>query len=159
MAGGVWNCPSSLLTVQQDPNTSQWKYYTNGVLVTGPNNAYTGLIDHARYDRRTNPLALPRVLSWSERHFSRPSGVPVQWCSIREQTFGGVDYNGSAQPGWHGDDARPTGFVDGHASILRDPNYTSAADTTFKDAIYRANKPVHAMRDSYSFGDYELSEK
>ena len=161
VAGGVWVCPASALSVQEDPNTGQLKYHTNGQILNGNVNAYTGLIDHARYDKRVAPdwYGGPEVRSWDERHFSQPAGVPVHWCSLRLHTVGGVTYFGSAVPGWHGEDLRPVGFVDGHASILTDPNYTSASTAPHKDAIYRANKNIHAKRDSYSNGDFVLSQK
>src|SRR5690606_10578930 len=92
--------------------------------------------------------------SWTSTWFSRPSGVPIHFCSMNRTT----EYPGLGARSWHGLERRPTAFLDGHAKILSTPQYTNDSQD-----IMRANAtPVglHSLRTTNhgNAGDYALGE-
>ena len=159
VGGKVWNCPSSMLSVKEEASTGVRKYHTQGEVVTGNINAYSGLIKHAQMDKRVDPDVSQKLASWRPDHFTRPSGAPVHWCSLRQHIINGTTMWGSAQPGWHGDDARPTAFVDGHAAVLTKPKYTAAPSAGWQaDSLYNATRSVHNLTSPWENGNFAISE-
>lgn len=143
VAGGIWICPDSGLEV--GVHDSKFKYFYQGTL-KGPANAYTGLYYHSREDLRVPSGGTDRT--YSRSFFSRPSQVPVQWCSRRWEGIFGLNAAGN-----HNEYSRPVAFIDGHAAVLTTPEYTN---TGYQDLL-NGNSTVHAVRTTNA-GDYALSE-
>jgi hypothetical protein len=116
-------------------------------------NAYSGLYWHFRAFQKGG-MAKP----WNINYFSRPTGVPTQFCSTSRWTNMGA----TGQPrGHHGPDHRPSGFLDGHAAMLSKPVYAGSA---YNDSnLYASRKTHHAYYSTgpdghEDAGDFALSD-
>lgn len=97
--------------------------------------SYTGLVFHFNEHVR---MSVDQGMVWTPDFFSRPSAVPVQWGSSRNQH--GYGQNGIS---WHPSGNRPTAFIDGHARILSKPEYTDDSGW-----IKASNAPVHSLHNT-----------
>lgn len=163
---GVFICPSS--PVKWDPVATV--YRANGG--EGSHNTYEGLFyNYQRSTLNDDPTASPprgstvpaiTKLNW----YTRPSGMPFQWCSIRHSPDPTLDYNTEknvlAARSWHGERARPVLFMDGHAKSLIRPEYAQHRS----DALHTGKNPPSIDYSSshsewvpdYNGGDFALAE-
>ena len=160
VAGGIWLCPSSEIFREAD-STNRYYYY-NRLDPSHPRgiNSYSGLYYHSRSDSHnlTLPANTPSgsnqgVESWTEKYFSQPSGVPLQWCSLRNNSA----FTGLGQPGWHGTETRPASFIDGHAESLSDPAYTEFRDGGQGRPLFDGDHPYNAKRGEDDWSDFALN--
>ena len=153
VAGGIWLCPESELFVFVD-NFGKRKYGNRlDAGHAGVQNAYSGLYYHATADRDNEAGPAGDYETWSENYFTQPVGVPIQFCSKR-----GGSTNNLNQPSWHGEDVRPTTFIDGHAAVITTPEYTQ----TGNQDLIRGNSTVHRYRNGGSGGnsaDYAINDR
>lgn len=128
VGGKVWLCPESGMYIGK--HSGRDKYYDEVGNLLGGNNSYFGLYQHGRYDVQTvNASDVGKQeasVSFDPDHFTRPQGVPVQYCSARGIALFGGDTraNSLPRPSWHDRYVRPTGFIDGHAKVISDDYYT-----------------------------------
>lgn len=152
VSGGVWICPASPITVG-DNGSGRNRYFDNtGAAHSGTINAYSGLGYHAAADKHnTNAsgVSTGTVESYTENYFSRPFGVPLQFCSKR-----GTPTNNYRQPGFHGEEMRPVGFADGHSAAVTTPQYT----ITGSQDLILSNAAVHEYRNPGNYGDFTVSD-
>jgi prepilin-type N-terminal cleavage/methylation domain-containing protein/prepilin-type processing-associated H-X9-DG protein len=132
---GVFICPAS--SVKWDPVNIE--YRANGG--KGSHNTYEGLYYNYSYSTlntaEPSPILSITKLNW----YTRPSGMPFQWCSVRLSPDPTLDYdairNVLAARSWHGERIRPVLFMDGHVKALIRPEYTQHGDQT----VCTAKKP------------------
>lgn len=128
VGGKVWLCPESGMYIGKDSGRD--KYFDEVGNLLGNNNSYFGLYQHARYDSQTvsgsDVGKQENSDSYDPDHFTRPQGVPLQYCSSRGIALFGGDprANSLPRPSWHDRYVRPTGFIDGHSKVISDAFYT-----------------------------------
>lgn len=128
VGGKVWLCPESGMFVAK--HSGRDKYYGRIHNLVGGNNSYFGLYQHARYDIQTAKASdlgkQEDAVSYDPDHFTRPQGVPLQYCSSRGIALFGGDprSNSLPRPSWHDRYVRPVGFMDGHSKVISDDFYT-----------------------------------
>ena len=158
VGGGPWICPSSTIIVGDNGSGKRRYNDSSGAAHSGLTNAYSGLYYHARADRHNQDAGAKHAAAsdwdtYNEQYFSQPSGVPIQFCSKR-----GTPTNNLNQPSFHGENARPTTFIDGHASVITTPQYTN----TGQQALILGNSTVHTYRNQKAgsnHADYAINDR
>ncbi|HCD34890.1 MAG TPA: hypothetical protein DER01_20950 [Phycisphaerales bacterium] len=128
VGGKVWLCPESGMYVGK--HSGRDKYFDEVGNLLGANNSYFGLYQHSRYDVETvkdsDAGKQEDAVSYDPDHFTRPQGVPLQYCSARGIALFGGDprSNSLPRPSFHDKYVRPVGFMDGHSKVVSDDYYT-----------------------------------
>jgi prepilin-type N-terminal cleavage/methylation domain-containing protein len=143
--GKVFICPASDVTTTinfSPPSTYGGSGYTSASMGSGhyrENNCYTGLYYHWNGDvgRLLDPTtsstfnALP---SWRPNFFKGwQTQVPVQYCSMNRYGPSGP-FAGITARSFHYPGGRPTAFIDGHVSVLKNPWYKGQPVSSTADA-------------------------
>jgi prepilin-type N-terminal cleavage/methylation domain-containing protein len=169
--GGVWLCPASQLKI--GPVGVGSRYIGVGGGVTSYN-SYAGLHYHWGAEYASDPP----LKRWRLNFYKMPTGVPVQWCSLRFSTTptgntpGNGGWNTLGARGWHAMNfdpytsvqgggaynpsqfgTRPALFLDGHAKALTKPEYTGDSQD-----ILDARSNAHAVRGNQTYADFVMSE-
>lgn len=157
VGGGIWLCPSGPLTME---NRAGKDVYVNPNDPVHPTNinAYNGLYYHGTQDVRDAPASGGNApeKTYRPEHFLNSGRVPIQFCSSRGvDRFIGDNSNQLGRESFHGPDARPTGFVDGHASVLTLPQYTRDGVSI---ALISGNSTTHMNRGTKVYSDFALSQ-
>jgi prepilin-type processing-associated H-X9-DG protein len=128
VTGGVFLCPSSNMFVEPD-GSGGTRYVTRGdaAYMDYTDNSYSGLYYHWSFQHSSN-----KGPTYIMSFFSRPSGVPIQFCSTNRVLTNGV--YGST---WHANGPRPVVFLDGHAKAIGGDAYT--IDDSIEQCMIRAN--------------------
>lgn len=162
---GVFICPASSLKW----DSGSLVYRANGG--SGSHNTYEGnyynyqlstMNDNSGGDGKGSLVPGITKLSW----YTQPSGMPFQWCSIRlspDPTLNwATERNVLCPRSWHGEKARPTIFLDGHAKILTRPEYTQHKSQTMCTGKLAPNKNFSSTHsewvNAYNGGDFSLAE-
>ena len=131
VAGGAWLCPSSpthVIDVGRIIYTTDGSGLAQGAIAD--KNNYSGLSYHWQQaygtsvvDKTTGQTCSSDRLTaaWTLDYFSRPFGVPIQYCSDRQCL---ASTNEIAANSWHAA-GRPSGFLDGHSALLTASGYAS----------------------------------
>jgi prepilin-type N-terminal cleavage/methylation domain-containing protein/prepilin-type processing-associated H-X9-DG protein len=133
VGSNIFVCPSSPIKLYKPAKASDIRYYHGGATAGYNINAYEGMGGAYKYSNLNNaePVSAPSDML-TLRYYSKPTKVPMQFCSRRlsgtgaipTAKTGSVTTNTYAAASWHKGGPRPTAFLDGHVSVLRNPNHT-----------------------------------
>ena len=159
-AGGkIWLCPSSPIKLYTNSNGKLQYTRTDGPSQSASVNCYKGLyydFGEGVASRFTDPLWANYPNTWQVEFFTRPNGMPIQWCSMRNS----AGFSTLAARSWHGTNLRPTVFMDGHVKKLVNSFYAGDyQDILFgKSSIHLMSWPASAATNWSNGGNYCLSE-
>nr|WP_234698899.1 hypothetical protein [Poriferisphaera corsica] len=162
-AGGVFLCPSSGMYLETGASQPGYRLESGEHPAEGRiHNAYYGLFHHWVRTRTSGPAGRYKPNVWREPYFSKPHGVPIQYCS----TANAQRPNSISSTSWHGPDGkygRPTAFIDGHTATLTQTKYTEYSQTIMNANAMYQGESAHAWvgKDDGTLQharDYELDE-
>ncbi len=150
---GIFICPSSSLKWNNDKSLYQVRDKT------GSHNTYEGLYYNYRLFNVSQPTNIGILkLGW----YTSPARMPFQWCSIRltmdpSYTYDYVNILGARS--WHGEQSRPSLFMDGHVKTLTRVEYVQHGNQGMLNSKVKPNTSFnsnHNLNDNG--GDFGTAE-
>ena len=157
--GKIWLCPSSPVKLMKYTD-GNFRYIRGDGVVHNPTvNSYKGLyydFTEGVSSRLTDPTWAGYPNTWKVEFFTRPAGMPLQWCSLRLSN----GWNTLAARSWHGLNCRPAVFMDSHAKCLTSSIYAGDnQDILFgKSSAHLMSWPSSASTNWSNGGNYCMSE-
>ena len=150
---GVFICPSSSLKWNRSKSLYQVRDKT------GNRNCYEGLWYNYRLFTVSQPTNIGIMkLGW----YTSPARMPFQWCSIRLTMDPAYTYayvNRLCPRSWHGEQSRPTLFMDGHVKTLSHPEYVQHGKDGLVNSRNKLNTSFNSNHNlSDNGGDFGTAE-